>query len=165
MTKLNLASGQMYLDGYINIDNKSMYSAQMKVDLQADIFNLTWKNSTVNEILLSHFAMYISLQDMHILLARWYDWLVPGGSIIIETGNVKNIARLILESEDPSEINGPNGVMQLFGWETTSGHKWAWCPETLGQILLQSGFSDLQVGPGYFHGNEQRDFLIKAIKN
>ena len=57
--KLNLASGQMYLDGYINIDNMSMYNGSMKVDKQADIFTLDWEDNTVDEIILSHFAMYI----------------------------------------------------------------------------------------------------------
>ena len=54
--KLNLASGQMYLEGYINIDNASMYGGNMSVDKQADIFTLEWENNTVDEILLSHFA-------------------------------------------------------------------------------------------------------------
>jgi hypothetical protein len=27
--------------------------------------------------------------------------------------------------------------MQLFGWESTAGHKWAWCPETLGQHYIK----------------------------
>ena len=58
--KLNLASGQMYLDGYINVDNKSMYHGNMKVDKEADVFTLEWENNTVEEIILSHFEMYIS---------------------------------------------------------------------------------------------------------
>ena len=45
--KLNLASGQMYLDGYINIDNKSMYYGNMKVDKEADVFTLECENNTV----------------------------------------------------------------------------------------------------------------------
>ena len=93
--KLNLASGQMYLEGYINIDNASMYGGNMSVDKQADVFTLEWENNTVDEILLSHFAMYIPLQEMPVLLKRWYKWLKPGGKILIETGNVKAIAKEI----------------------------------------------------------------------
>jgi predicted SAM-dependent methyltransferase len=126
--KLNLASGHMYLEGYINIDNKSMYHGNMMVDKEADIFTLEWEDNTVDEIILSHFAMYIPYQEMEILLKRWLGWLKEGGKLIIETGNVKSIAQHILNNNDPSEINSSNGVMQLFGWETTAGHKWAWCP-------------------------------------
>ena len=162
--KLNLASGQMYLEGYINIDNMSMYHGDMKVDKQADIFTLDWEENTVEEVILSHFAMYIEFKEMQSLLKKWYGWLKKDGKIIIETGNVKTIAKNILDSSNPNEINGPNGVMQLFGWETTAGHKWAWCPETLGQLMFEVGFKDIQVGEGYFHNNPKRDFLIVGIK-
>lgn len=162
--KLNLASGQMYLDGYINVDNKSMYHGNMKVDKEADVFTLEWENNTVEEIILSHFAMYISYQDMNMLLKRWFGWLKKEGRIIIETGNVKAIAKHILDNNNPKEINGANGVMQLFGWETTVGHKWAWCPETLGELMMNAGFTNIEVGEGYFHNNKVRDFLIVGYK-
>jgi hypothetical protein len=162
--KLNLASGQMYLDGYINIDNQSMYHGDMKIDHVADVFTLEWENNTVEEIILSHFAMYIPYQQMSVLLKRWNGWLKKDGRLIIETGNVKNIAQFIVNNEDPDLINGPNGVMQLFGWETTAGHKWAWCPETLSQLMYNTGYHDIQVGEGYFHNNKTRDFLIVGIK-
>jgi len=162
--KLNLASGQMYLDGYINIDNMSMYNGSMKVDKQADIFTLDWENNTVDEIILSHFAMYIELNQMNDLLKKWYGWLRPHGRIVIETGDVKAIAKYILETNDPDIINGSNGVMQLFGWESTKGHKWAWSEETLGLSLFQAGFRDIQTGRGYFHNNPIRDFLVIGIK-
>lgn len=91
----------MYIDGYINIDNKSMYHGDMRVDVVQDIFTLQWENNSVDEILLSHFAMYISYQEMSVLLKRWYNWLRKGGRLIMETGNVKSIAKTILESEIP----------------------------------------------------------------
>jgi ubiquinone/menaquinone biosynthesis C-methylase UbiE len=162
--KLNLASGQMYLDGYINIDNMSMYNGSMKVDKQADIFTLDWEDNTVDEIILSHFAMYIELNQMDQLLKKWYGWLKPTGRIVIETGDVKTIAKYILETDDPDLINGSNGVMQLFGWESTKGHKWAWCKQTLGLSLFQAGFRNIETGRGYFHNNPIRDFLIIGTK-
>ena len=162
--KLNLASGQMYMPGYINIDNKSMYNQKMIVDMEADVFTLEWEHDTVEEIILSHFAMYISFQEMETLLKKWLDWLKEGGKLIIETGNVKAIAKHILENSDPNEINSSNGVMQLFGWETTAGHKWAWCPETLGDLMFKAGFTTVEVGEGYFHNNKNRDFLIIGTK-
>jgi len=163
-TKMNLACGQMYLNGYINVDNKSMYHGNMKVDVVDDVFTMNWENSSLDEIILSHFAMYISLQEMPTLLKRWYNWLRPNGKLLIETGNLKSIAKHILESDNPNEINGSNGVMQLFGWETTAGHKWAWCPETLGDLMMKAGFSDVEFGDGYFHSNPSRDFLIVGTK-
>ena len=162
--KLNLASGQHYIPGYINIDNKSMYHGNMQIDKEADVFTLEWEDNTVDEIILSHFAMYIGFKEMQVLLNRWYGWLKDEGKIIIETGNVKSIAKHILENINPDEINNSNGVMQLFGWETTEGHKWAWCPETLGDLLFKAGFKEVEVGDGHFHNNPKRDFLIVGTK-
>lgn len=162
--KLNLASGQHYIPGYINIDNKSMYYGNMRIDKEADVFTLEWEDNTVDEIVLSHFAMYIGFKEMQVLLNRWHGWLKDEGKIIIETGNVKSIAKHILENNNPDEINNSNGVMQLFGWETTEGHKWAWCPETLGDLLFKAGFKEVEVGDGHFHNNPKRDFLIVGTK-
>lgn len=162
--KLNLASGQMYLEGYINIDNQSMYHGNMNVDKVADIFELEWEDNTVDEIILSHFAMYIGLETMPTLLNRWYGWLKKDGKLLIETGNIKSIAKFILENNNPDEINSANGVMQLFGWQTTAGHKWAWCPETLADLMNKAGFEIIEVGEGYFHNNKTRDFLIVGTK-
>jgi len=162
--KLNLASGQLYLDGYINIDNKSMYHGNMRVDKEADVFSLEWEENVVEEIILSHFAMYISPKEMSVLMKRWYSWLKPGGKVIIETGNLKSIAKFVLENYDADLINGSNGVLQLFGSDTTVGHKWCWCPETLSRIMYDVGFSDIQFGDGYFHNNPIRDFLIVGVK-
>jgi len=136
----------------------------MKVDKKADIFTLEWEPNIVEEIILSHFAMYIGFKEMQFLLRKWYSWLKKEGRIIIETGNVKAVAQHIVDSTDPNEINGSNGVMQLFGWETTAGHKWAWCPETLAQLMFEAGFKNIEAGEGYFHGNPKRDFLIVGIK-
>jgi len=76
----------------------------------------------------------------------------------------KSIAKYILENDDPDLINSSNGVMQLFGWQSTAGHKWAWCPETLAWELHKAGFKDLEAGGGHFHNNPERDFLIVGIK-
>lgn len=162
--KLNLACGQMYLNGYINIDNQSMYHGDMKVDKVADVFELEWENNTIDEIILSHFAMYIGLETMPLLLSRWCGWLKKDGRILIETGNVKAIAKFILDNNNPDEINSANGVMQLFGWQTTAGHKWAWCPETLSDLMYKAKFKNVEVGDGYFHNNKTRDFLIVGTK-
>ena len=57
MKKLNLACGPVYLDGYINIDNKSHFP-NIKVDMNADVFDLEFEENSIDEIVVSHFAMY-----------------------------------------------------------------------------------------------------------
>ncbi len=164
MTKLNLASGMMYRSGYINIDDFSQYAGRMKADKMEDVKTLEWEDNSVEEIFVSHFAMYIHVLEMPILLKRWYGWLEKGGKIIIETGDLKKIAQNILNSNDPEVINGTNGVMQLYGWETTAGHKWAWCYETLAPLLFEAGFKEVGWTYGGTHENMERDITITAIK-
>jgi hypothetical protein len=168
--KINLASGELYLSGYINIDNKSHYS-NAPVDLIADVFELELPDEIVDEIIVSHFAMYImggpdnneTPNQMRQLLQRWFNWLKPGGRLIMETGNLKFIAKFILDCNDPIDLQGSKGLKQLFGYGNTYGHRWAWCPEILSPMFKQVGFIDINIQPGVFHSKE-RDFLIIGTK-
>ena len=162
--KLNLASGAFPLPGYINIDNKSQYDGDFKVDVEADVLKLEWEADSVDEILVVHFIMYLTPSELVALLARWYGWLKKGGKLVIETGNLKTIAVKIASTDNPDVINGDKCLKQLFGWETTAGHKWAWCPENLLPLLEEACFKYLDVGPGVFHDNPERDFMVVATK-
>jgi hypothetical protein len=168
--KINLASGELYLPGYINIDNKSHYN-HATADLIADVFELELPELLIDEIIVSHFAMYImggpdSLDNpnqMRQLLQRWYSWLTPGGTLLMETGNLKFIVTHILNSKSSDEIQGGKGLKQIFGYGNTYGHKWAWCPETLTPLFEETGFVDVKVTPGIFHSKE-RDFVVFGKK-
>lgn len=160
--KLNLACGKDYREGYINIDNQSMF--QGKVDKKANVLSLKWKNNSVDEILLSHFMMYVRVLEAPMLLARWHGWLKEGGKLIIETGDLKKLCKTILESNDPKVINGTNGVMQMFGWAETVGHKWCWCADTLVPLLNEIGFKTREVIDGGLHNRPERDITIIATK-
>lgn len=163
-TKLNLASGEDYREGYINIDNGSMMSRKDGLDMLADIFTLEWPSDSVEEILLSHFAMYIHISVMPTVLKRWHTWLKKDGVLIIETGDMKKIARTVIDSTDPKIINGTNGVIQLFGWGHTVGHVWVWCEDTLRPLLEEVGFEITSVIDGGLHNRAERDFTIIAKK-
>jgi len=132
--KLNLASGNDYREDYMNIDDCSM--GDFKTDKKEDIKIMNWDSNSVDEILLSHFMMYIDTKEAPLLFEKWYRWLKIGSKLIIETGDLKKIAKTIVYSDDPEIINGTNGAMQLFGWDKTKGHTWAWCYETLEPLLL-----------------------------
>ena len=164
MKKLNLASGRMYLDGYTNVDNKSMWGGDFPVDLEADVKTLEQEVESVDEILLSHFMMYIDTLEAPVLFRKWYKWLKPGGTFIIETGDLKKIAATVLGSSDSEVINGTNGVMQLFGWDTTKGHTWAWCADTIVPLLEEVGFKVTDVRDGGLHNRPERDVIITAQK-
>lgn len=162
MIKLNLASGKDYREGYINIDNGSMWAGA--IDIKKNVFSLKWHENSVDEILLCHFMMYVDIVQAPILFKKFFDWLKPGGVLIIETGDLKKIAKTIFESNDNSVINGTNGAMQLFGWAETKGHTWAWCKDTIKEPLIKAGFVIEGFKDGGYHNRPERDFIVFAKK-
>ena len=167
--KLNLACGEYYLGGYTNIDNNS--HGNYTVDKKADIFDLSYEEDSVDEILLSHFMMYVDRSAAPAFLKKLYGWLKPRGILVVETGDLKYIAKNILNTDNPDIIEGKDGVTQLFGWDgsaegrpNSQGHKWAWCPETLEPLFIGAGFSETIISRGKHHDNPERDFIIKGIK-
>ena len=160
--KLNLACGNDYREGYVNIDDQSMNDGQ--VDFVKNVFELNWKDNDVDEILVSHFMMYVDTIQAPPLIKDWYTWLKKDGILIIETGDLKKIAKTVLNTDNPNIINGTNGVMQLFGWANTKGHKWAWCADTLVPLLKETGFKIDAIYDGGLHNRPERDLTIIAKK-
>lgn len=170
MSRLNLACGPVYLQGYVNIDNKSQFP-DIRVDLDADVYTLNFEENTIEEIVVSHFAMYImgghdspeEPNQMRQLLARWNSWLMPGGRLVMETANIKKVAEFIANCDDPIELQGGKGLKQFYGWKNTYGHKWGWCPELLIPLFEQTGYVDIGIYEAIFHSKE-RDFIIAGYK-
>ena len=160
LSKLNLACGHEYLDGYINIDDCSMYSA-LKVDKQANILELDFSPATITEVRLSHFAMYLRPESMSSFLNRCKIWLVLGGKLEMECIDIKKVAKIVSSEKSIDKLNRW-GLTNLFGNEITKPHQWGWSPATLMVALYQAGFSDVKVSKG--NKKPDRDFLIIAIK-
>lgn len=150
--KLNLASGNMYLEGYVNIDDCSMPTE--RVDMKADIFELIYKSRCIEDILVCHFMMYVDSHMARILFQRWFDWLIHGGILIIETGDFNKIIKKPMSE----------ALVYLFGWEETKGHKWSWSEDSLISLLKAVGFDIVKVSDGGFHNRPDRDITIIAKK-
>ncbi len=164
MTKLNLACGRDYREGWINVDNKQMYGGDFRVDIDGDVFEFEQEENTVDIILVNHFIQYVTPENMEVLLKRWLGWLKHGGAIYIEAGDVLSVARKILEAKDIGELHGKDAIMQLYGIDNKIWNKWAWCPASLTSVMDSVGFKELFTGPGYFHQNPSRDFLTVGYK-
>ena len=130
--KINLGCGQDIREGWINTD---------------EVQEVQQEDNSIDAILLNHVAMYFRPEEMKVLLKRWYGWLKPGGTIHIETQNLRNIKTPEL----------------LYGMGKNAGHKWGWKPETLGILMEDAGFK-VSVMPGILHGWPERDFLISGTK-
>jgi len=158
-SKLNLACGKEYLDGYVNIDNCSMYDCH--VDLEADIRTMKWNENSLDEIRLSHFMMYVRPEEARVLFKRWFSWLKKGGVLDIETIDVQNVASIVAMGDGPSEIND-YGLVNLFGTDRTGPHRWGWYRESLLTELYDAGFKTCRIRDG--KKKPKRDFRVLAIK-
>lgn len=160
VTKINLACGNDYLEGFYNVDDQSMYP-NCKVDLKSDIKTLEMPLESLETVKLSHFAMYLRPEEMTSLLKRWHGWLKNGGKIEIETIDVKKVCKIVVSAKTSEEMNSW-GLINLFGNPKTCPHQWGWSPKTLTAALYQAGFSDVKIGKGL--KKPSRDFLAIAIK-
>ena len=78
--KLNLGSGAMPLDGYINVDKSR---SALKVDLAYDLDNIPWpfENESVDEIVMSHCLEH--LKDRNSAMGEIHRILKCSGKAII----------------------------------------------------------------------------------
>lgn len=88
--KLHLGCGTVYLPGYINIDypldiQSSQHAQQVPVDLYADITTLHYMPGSVAEVRLHHVFEHFDRATALRLLVEWYEWLMDGGILTIET--------------------------------------------------------------------------------
>lgn len=160
ITKINLACGTEYLEGFCNIDNGSFYP-NAKIDRKADIRKLNWKKNSLDYIRLSHFIMYTRPEELNKLVSKWKGWLKNGGTIEIETINIKKVAQIVADPKNQEELN-KWGLTNIFGNPKTCPHQWGWTPGSLSLLLKENGFTGIKQ----FKGDKKpgRDFKMIAIK-
>ena len=97
--KLHLGCGQYYLEGYVNVDypaSEHQVQKSLRADLFRDLSTLTYPGASVEEVRLHHVFEHFSRPVALALLCRWRDWLVPGGTLRIETPDLMASARLLV---------------------------------------------------------------------
>ena len=158
--KYNLACGNDYRENYINVDNGSM--SGNKFDIQEDLFDFRINRNTADEILVCHFLMYIIPDQALRLFERWYFGLKKGGTLVIETQDLKKLIKNISSTKNPAIIN--NNIVQFYGAGAFRGHKWTWCEETIIPLLKYVGFETIERFEGGYKNRKDRDITIIAIK-
>lgn len=155
IVKINLGCGNDYRKGYLNIDNGLMF-LDAKVDMKGDIKTFETAENSVNEILLSHVAMYLRPEELESLLQKIYQWLKVGGTIEIETINFDQVLDFAKQNDKAF------GLDCIFGTEKTGPHKWGWNITRLRDLVIKSGFKKIIIKDG--SKNPRRDFKIIATK-
>jgi predicted SAM-dependent methyltransferase len=132
--KLNLGSGSIYKDGYINID---LYAD--KVDLKYDLREtLPYEDNSIDEIYASHIIEHFTRQEWKKIKKDWYRVLKIGGIMEIRCPDLETCMRAFLENKE--------------------GKKWTWWI-----LTIYGGQEDYGLGQEHKNGFTL-DKLIKDLE-
>jgi hypothetical protein len=167
---LNLGCGDMYLEGWINID----INPKVQSDICCDLLSVRnhFSANSVDEMMLLHSISYLRLWEARIFFDDAYRMIKPSGRLILEFPDISKCAKSITENEhnindyleavrgiyafDMGEIkNKVSYYPYAFGWSS-----WHILME-----LKKSGFNQILINDPQTHGQRLwRDTRIEAIK-
>ena len=143
IVKLHVGCGNIYLDGFINIDLDPAH--KLKVDLRADIRDLPFKDNSVDVILAYHVIEHVHFHEALEMFKNWYRILKPGGWIVIECPDLVKTSKSFLDNTIPlSRV-----YINLYGqsWHPGQEHYYCWFPEQLKWALKGAGFKNFIEKP------------------
>lgn len=115
--KLHLGCGQVYLEGYLNIDypnSEQTVQSQVVADEHKDLLGLRYERSTIEEVRLHHVFEHFPRSISCALLCSWNSWMRHEGILRIEVPDAEKCMKVLL---NPFLTRKQKGVSQrhLFG--------------------------------------------------
>lgn len=124
--KLNLGCGKYPMEGYVNVD---LYAdaADVKGDFTEMVF------ADVEEIVMLHVLEHLPFDRTDEILSMLYDWLQPGGSLLVEVPDMEVLLAL--------GTGYPEWVLWIYGAkEPGERHQGGYTMAMLVQALARAGF-------------------------
>lgn len=134
LIRLNLGSGDVPLDGYVNIDRKNGQEA----------YPLACEDDSVDEIRASHLLEHFPKHQTEEVMAHWVKKLKPGGVLKIAVPDLAALVALYQSSLTDSERSAEKKgwvAAALLGGQTDENdyHKMVFDAQTLEYLLRVSG--------------------------
>jgi len=156
--RLHVGCGDKYFPGFVNVDQYSDAA-----DINADCRTLPFEADYADEIHTIHFIEHIPRLEVNNMLLDWHRVMKPGAKLVIEVPCLDKMAKHIVDGEKNMRLT----VLGIFGdprdHKPGMMHQWSYTKAELTDILLQCGFSDVQVMEPKFHVKE-RDMRLEARK-
>jgi SAM-dependent methyltransferase len=145
MPKLNLGCGYAYRPGYINIDKHERSVA----DVFADVGDLPFESNSVGTIEAIQILEHFDLVHCKYVLSEWFRVLKPGGTLSIETPDLKTSLKRLTSSK---KADRAAAVQWLYGIDSPGlQHKGGFTHELLEEILVDIGYGDIRKRPARTH--------------
>ncbi len=165
---INLCSGEVILDEYINIDLDSR--SDLKLDLEKKL--IPFQNNSIDRVVIMSAINYFTYDRASIIVDDIYRILKPGGIIRVGVQDLELISKKYLDKDYKFFFQTNNNFTQRFHGETLgdkvnyffyrggSGiknkhHKYMWDFNSLKFLFHKSGFEKI----------ENKNFLESAIPN
>jgi glycosyltransferase involved in cell wall biosynthesis len=165
--KLHLGCGEVYLNGYTNIDfppsRHSIQSNIKKVDVYADFTKLKLINNSIDEIRLHHVFEHFLYPEALTLLAKWNLALKMNRLLTIETPDLKASIDEVFNKGKTFQKTAPT-LRHIFGSHEADWaiHKDNWYQEKYEFILPKFGFKIINIENTSYRAT--RNIIVKAEK-
>ena len=154
--KLNLGSGDVFEENYINVDLRHLPG----VDIVADVKNLPFKKNSIDKILAIDVYEHISHKESQRLLVHWVSLLKDGCLLYIRSPSINRMIQYFLAECLDNNNNDMERIESLidniFGAQDYEEnlHRTIVQPELMYHYLRQAGIK----------GNVERQFSGQNIK-
>jgi len=166
--KLNLGSGDMIKEGYINYDAMMWHRGGRQTDVIGRIEDITkvYAENTFSEILCAHVIEHFIAPEALKVLKDILWLLKPGGKAIIEGPDLLGMYDLYITQQNNIHklIEGIYPIVNVVKYGPEMNHRSGWTRELMGETMAGIGFEVVHVGKGMTHGYDRRDFRVEGVK-
>jgi len=160
---LNLGSGKVHWDGWVNVD---LYSDT--ADFKCDLRQLDFSNNHADAIAAIHVLEHFYHWEVEPLLTEWKRVLKPGGKLILELPCMDKVLGYALRCLQQKEAMQPFMTLHaMYGdprhEDPAMCHKWGWFQKELLKVLESLHFREITVCEPRYHF-PFRDMRIECIK-
>ena len=145
--RLHLGCGDVRLSGYLNVDLPGGGRDRPGPDLEADVRRLHCPSDSLAEIRLHHVFEHFDRVEALALLLRWYEWLEPNGTLVVETPDFDTcVAAYQRSGEDERALI----LRHLFGSHEADWavHRDGWSAARFRNVLEPLGYEIVDVASG-----------------
>ena len=138
--RLNLGSGHVPREGYVNVDARKLDG----VDVAADVRRLPFEPGTVEEIYSAHLVEHFPIEELRrVVLPHWRELLRPGGRLLAVVPDAEAMVRETAEGRIPFD----DFQRVMFGDQEYDGdfHFSTYTPDSLSALFAEAGFQDVQI--------------------